>query len=253
MPANTELWQQLSEVEQTYLAAIFATDQSQEVFHRQFPDGRKADEWHWMPCEDNSVNELSRRLLYLNHTSEQRTKTFKTLEKHGLIERGRQVNPSNGKLYQAVKLTRQGRALVRTATGAPKKALTTNQQHFALDVVETGLATKEEAYRAFETRNDAQIKEWKPAVEELRMKRRHAEYEERRQGKHVSTEQCAWCGGPVEVKIYTGRRYSPSPVRRIHISYDGEDQWIEQYGCSPECEGKIREAKVQVVLERDGE
>lgn len=250
---NTDLWSQLSEVEQSYLAAIFWTDQSQEASHRQFPDGRKADEWRWMPCEDNSINELSRRLLYLNHTSEQRTKIFKALEKHGLIERGRQVNPPTGKMYNAIKITREGRALVRAATGAPKKALTTHQQWFVLDVVEAGLATKEETYRAFETRNDAQIKAWKPAVEALRAKRRQENHEELRHGRVVKTEQCAWCGGTVEVKVYPARHYAPDPVRRIHISYDGEDRWIEQYACSSECETKIREAKVQVVLERDGE
>lgn len=251
MAVKTDLWQQLSEVEQTYLTAIFLTDQSQEVYQRQQMSRKPASEWRWIPFNRSSVGELTMRLNHLNHTQEQSLKVFKKLKSHGLIEYEYQRDNHWPTQYLCVKITRQGRALVRSATGAPKKALTVHQRNFAHSVVELGLATQEEAYRAFETRNDVQIEKWKPAVEQLRIEKRQEDDEELSKGKLVKTEVCAWCGNPVEVKVYPARHYAPDPVRTIHLSYDGQDHSIEQYGCSPECTEKIRKAQVKVVLENN--
>jgi hypothetical protein len=251
MPVNSELWEQLSEVERDYLTAIFATDQSQEVYQRQQMSSKPASEWRWIPFNRSSVGELTMRLNHLSHTQEQSLKIFKTLKKYGLIEYEYQRDNHFPTQYLCVKITRQGRALVRAATGAPKKALTVHQRNFAHSVVELGLATQEEAYRAFETRNDKQIAEWKPAVEQLRAKRRHADHEELSKGRIVETVQCTWCGNPVEIKVYPHRHYAPDPVHTIRLHYDGQDHSIEQYGCSSECVKRIREAKVKVVLEEE--
>jgi hypothetical protein len=248
---SSTIWQQLSEVEQTYLTAIFMADQAQEVYQRQQMSRKPASEWRWIPFNRSSVGELTMRLKDLNHTQEQSLKIFKKLKQHGLIDYEYQRDNHFPTQYLCVKITKQGRALVRAATGAPRKALTGYQRRFAHEVVQLGLATQDEAYRAFETRNDAQIAEWKPAVEQLRMERRHKEHEELSKGKIVKTEVCAWCGGPVEIKVYPASHYAPDPIRRIHISYDDEDHWIEQYGCCPECVTRVREAKVKVILERE--
>jgi DNA-binding PadR family transcriptional regulator len=241
----TDPWQGLTEIQQTYLLAIFESDQAAEAYHREHKTFAKASEWRWLAFNRSAISDIPMKLRHLKHTPAQSRPILEALEQRGLIQQ-RHQDDAQGRHFLAVQMTRDGRALVRAATGTRRSTLTQFQEAFAHEVAQLGLATLEEARTAFHRRDDALISAWKPSVQALRAKRRDDAYP-----MVIKTVPCAWCGAQVEVKAIRHGLYHPEPVRRVHLAYDGQDHWIEQYGCSKECNRQIRQTGLTVAFQRE--
>ncbi len=121
-------WADLNERQQEYLQAIYETDQEQEADERgMWKRGgtpRPAREWRWMEYGMfNGVGSTLYTKLYLRQLVDEGTgSTFNALEKRGFIKCKYTHTRRNGEKtfdsFLMLQITKEGRALVRSATGA---------------------------------------------------------------------------------------------------------------------------------------
>jgi len=125
-------WGDLNTRQQTYLQAIYTTDQAQEQSERlraaMDRRSRPADEWRWMLYADTLYGHtpLKQRLVDAGVVDPGTGSTFEALEKRGyiLVKYDRATSHPLSDTLVYVRLTTPGRKLVRQALGlaAPKKA-----------------------------------------------------------------------------------------------------------------------------------
>ncbi len=121
-------WADLNERQQEYMQAIYETDQEQEADERgMWKRGgtpRPASEWRWMEYGVfNGVGSTLYTKLYLRQLVDEGTgSTFNALEKRGLVKCKYTHTRRNGEQtfdsFLMLQITKEGRALVRSATGA---------------------------------------------------------------------------------------------------------------------------------------
>jgi hypothetical protein len=119
-----EGWADLNERQQTYMQAIYATDQENEAHERsKWSRGgrpRPAAEWRWMFYgifpETGSDSPLRHRLKVAKLVDPGTGATFEALEKRGYIQCRYELVVAGDPLVY-VQMTPKGRKLVREATG----------------------------------------------------------------------------------------------------------------------------------------
>ncbi len=121
-------WEDLNERQQRYLQAIYKTDQEQEADERgmwkRVGKPRPAREWRWM--EYGVINDVGSTLytkLYLRKLIDEGTgSTFNALESRGFITcKYTRIRRNGNRTFDSflmLQITKEGRALVRSATGA---------------------------------------------------------------------------------------------------------------------------------------
>jgi len=127
-------WQDLNERQQEYLKAIYETDQEQEEHERgtwnRRGRPRAAHEWRWMEYGTfYGIHTPLKMKIFLRKLQDEGTgSTFNALEQRGLIKCKYTWERRNGEQVDErllmVQITKEGRKLVRSATGEQsKKAL----------------------------------------------------------------------------------------------------------------------------------
>jgi len=122
-------WADLNERQREYMQAIYETDQEQEADERgAWTRGgrpRPAHEWRWMEYGVfNGVGSTLYTKLYLRKLIDEGTgSTFNALEARGLIKckytyKRRDSDRETLERFLMLQITKEGRALVRSATGA---------------------------------------------------------------------------------------------------------------------------------------
>lgn len=127
MAKNRVQWDDLNERQQAYLTAIYQTDQEAEASENsrwhQGLQKRPADVWRWLRHETTAYGDslLKGRIRNLNMLDPGTGATYNALEARGLILC--QYANRRDEITLSVRMTTQGRKLVRQATGAKAERL----------------------------------------------------------------------------------------------------------------------------------
>lgn len=122
-------WTDLNERQQQYMQAIYETDQEQEAEERSMRKrggrARPASVWHWMEYGAfDGVGSTLYTKLYLRKLVDEGTgSSFNALESRELIKckytwKRRDSDRETLEQFLMLQITKEGRALVRAATGA---------------------------------------------------------------------------------------------------------------------------------------
>ena len=121
-------WAGLNKRQQEYLQAVYEVDQEQEAGEgRAWTRGRQslpAREWRWVEYGTfYGIHTLLKMKIFLRNLQDEETgSTFEALERRGLITCKYTWKRKNGEQVDErllmVQITKEGRKLVRSATGA---------------------------------------------------------------------------------------------------------------------------------------